>query len=147
MTQSKLSLPLALLLLFVMACTCGKLGNRNSYSDNNSNNSNSSTSNSNESNDNRSSNDNSSTGNKNTSTTSGNTASTGIAECDEYLKMIDDYLSCPNLPEATREQWRNQRSEMFQRFKEAGKTDVGKSMMVEVCKKAAESSKEGLKCR
>jgi flagellum-specific peptidoglycan hydrolase FlgJ len=148
MTQSKLSLPLALLILFVMACTCGKTGNTN-YSNSNSRNSNSSTSNNNESNDNKSSNANSSSDNKNTSsTTADKMESTGIPECDEYMKKIDEYLKCPNIPAESREEWRKTREDTIQRIKQAGQTDAGKSIMAGVCNQMTDAIKDELvKCK
>jgi|GEM_PF-2616096 len=140
MTKSISSLAVALLMLFVLACTCGKSG-----SNENSNNSNSigmnDNTNDNKSNDNKSSNN----SNKKTPTTGG--ASTGIAECDAYLNLVDEYLKCPNVPETTREQWRKSREQTAQQIEEAAKNETGKAIMANVCKQAKETiEQQGVKC-
>ena len=99
------------------------------------------------SNDNESSSDNeNTTENRNTSTPSGKMESTGIAECDEYLKKIEEYLNCPNVSAESREEWQKQRYDTVQRIKEAGQTEMGKNIMASVCKQGTKAIKENAKC-
>lgn len=142
MKNSKASLAIALLMLFILACTCGKKyensNNRNISIDvNNSNNSNTS-------NDNRTENSNRN-GNANTPTVS--SSSTGIAECDAYIKMIEDYISCESIPAANREQWRKQRDDTVQQIRDSAKTDAQKAVMAGVCKQMVDTVKDTLVCK
>ncbi len=141
MTKAISGSALVLLMLVVLACTCGNLSNTN-----NSNNSNSigmdDNTNENKSNDNKTSN------NSNKKPPTGGGASTGIAECDTYLNLIDEYLNCPNVPESSREQWRKQRSETAERIQEAAKNETGKQIMASACQQMVASiEKEVEKCR
>lgn len=136
MKKSTLSFPLAILMVFVIACTCGKLDNQNNSNSNNSNSSESGNSNGSE-------NNNKSNENKTTST---KTDSTGIPECDAYVQMIEDYLNCNNVPEASREQWKKQRDDTIQKIKNAAKTESGKQFMASFCKQVTETAKDQLKC-
>lgn len=144
MKNSKASLAIAMLMLFILACTCGKKyeynsNNRNiSINENNSNNSNSS-------NDNGTENNNRSNDNGSTPTVS--SSSTGIAECDAYMKLIEDYLNCESIPEASREQWRKQRDDTIRQIRDSAKTDAQKAVMAGVCKQMVDTVKDKLVCK
>jgi hypothetical protein len=137
MGRSKLSLALSLLMLFILACTCGNRGKN---------------SNSNKIDISVENNDNSSNSNKRTNSNDNRTPptttsnSTGIAECDAYMKLIEDYLNCNDVPDAVREPWKKQRDNMIQQIKDAAKTEAQKETMAENCKKLTEDYKNVLKC-
>ena len=138
MKNAKMSMAVALLILFVLACTCGKkfeFNENNSNNTNNTNNTNSSKSNDNKSNDNESTEDENKNGNSNDNTsTTGSNQSTGIAECDAYLNAIEKYLKCPNVPEASRQAYRKQKEDLTRQIREVAKNDTGKAIMAGACK-------------
>lgn len=144
MKNSKASLAIALLMLFILACTCGRKYETNSnnrrisINENNSNNSNSS-------NDNGTENNNRANDNGGTPTVT--SSSTGIAECDAYIKMIEDYISCESIPAATRDQWRKQRDETVQQIRNASKTEAQKTIMAGACQQMVDTVKDKLVCK
>jgi cytoskeletal protein RodZ len=145
MTKSKSSLALALLMLFVLACTCGKTSEFNTNNANNSNNSNSSGKNENKSSNENKPSDDEDKGSNSNKTTTGKNESTGIAECDAYLDMIEKYLNCPNVPESSREAFRKQREQTTKQIRETAKNDTGKTIMAGACKQMTTVIEEKLK--
>ncbi len=73
------------------------------------------------------------------STTS--TAETGVPACDEYLAKVEKFINNPNVPQATKDAYKQSQEQNRTAWKQAASTAQGKASLETSCKQALESAK------
>lgn len=66
---------------------------------------------------------------------------TGVAACDEYLARIEKCMNNPNVPQATRDAWKQSLEQNRGAWKQAASTAQGKASLETSCKMAMDSAK------
>ena len=73
------------------------------------------------------------------STTS--TTETGVPVCDEYLAKVEKFVNNPNVPQTTRDAYKQSLEQNRTAWKQAAATVQGKQQLESSCKMALESAK------
>ena len=67
---------------------------------------------------------------------------TGIAECDEYIKVVDKYVSCDKIPQASRDATK-QGLDTMRKGWSSGMPDDAKKAAADACKAGTDAVKQG----
>lgn len=73
-----------------------------------------------------------------TTTTSG---VTGVAACDEYLSRVEKCMNNPNVPQATKDIYKQSLEQNRAAWKQAASTPQGKASLESSCKTALDAAK------
>ena len=80
-----------------------------------------------------------------TSTTSAPSGGvTGVAACDEYLTKVEKFLNNPNVPQASRDAYKQSLEQNRTAWKQAASTPQGKASLETSCKAALDAIKPTL---
>lgn len=83
--------------------------------------------------------------NQNETASSGSmTDITGVAACDEYLSKVEKFSNNPNVPQATRDAYKQTSEQNRTAWKQAALTPQGKAQLETSCKTALDSFKTAL---
>jgi len=73
--------------------------------------------------------------------TTSTTAETGVAACDEYLAQVGKLMNNPNVPQATRDAYKQSLEQNRTAWKQAASSPQGKQQLESSCKIALDSIK------
>ena len=73
--------------------------------------------------------------------TTTSTTETGVPACDEYLAKVEKFINNPNVPQATRDAYKQSLEQNRTAWKQAASTTQGKQQLESSCKMALESAK------
>jgi len=73
--------------------------------------------------------------------TTTSTAETGVPACDEYLAKVEKFVNNPNVPQATKDAYKQSLEQNRTAWKQASSTAQGKMSLESGCKQALESAK------
>ena len=80
-------------------------------------------------------------GDKPTANSTTSTADTGVPACDEYLAKVEKFVNNPNVPQATKDAYKQSLEQNRTAWKQAASTAQGKQQLETSCKQALESAK------
>lgn len=68
-------------------------------------------------------------------------AETGVPACDEYLAKVEKFVNNPNVPQATKDAYKQNLEQNRTAWKQAASTAQGKQQLESSCKMALEAAK------
>lgn len=80
-------------------------------------------------------------GDKSTAALTTSTTETGVPVCNEYLAKAEKFVNNPNIPQATRNTYKQSLEQNRTAWKQAASTAQGKQQLESSCKQALESAK------
>lgn len=66
---------------------------------------------------------------------------TGVPACDEYLAKVEKFVNSPNVPQATKDAYKQSLEQNRAAWKQAASTAQGKQQLESSCKTALEAAK------
>jgi hypothetical protein len=72
------------------------------------------------------------------------TAVTGVPACDEYLAKVEKFVNSPNVPQATKDMYKQTLEQNRSAWKQAASTPQGKAGLETGCKAALDAIKPAL---
>ena len=80
-------------------------------------------------------------GSQTTANSTTSTTETGVPACDEYLAKVEKIVNNPNVPQTTRDAYKQSLDQNRTAWKQAASTTQGKASLEQNCKQALESAK------
>jgi hypothetical protein len=80
-------------------------------------------------------------GDKTRATSTSSAAETGIPPCDEYLAKVEKFVNDPNVPQITKDTYKQSLEQNRMAWKQAALTAQGKQQLDASCKMALDSAK------
>jgi len=80
-------------------------------------------------------------GDRSSATSTSSTTETGVPACDEYLAKVEKFVNDPNVPQITKDTYKQSLEQNRMAWKQAALTAQGKQQLDASCKMALASAK------